>query len=159
MRRVILQNTLTCLHTCSSPYQLSRMDQHLHLAAQLASMDPTPRPVVQNPVMSRANIPAEILCMVVETVLAQELARSFFDLRLVSKQFNSLITPLLYRHVILNKRIIVSLVSNPTTLSPHELQVAHDVREYTWHVTLQGDFPDEHLESVFGSLKCLQGVT
>ena len=61
------------------------------------------------------------------------------DLGLDSSEFNSLVTPLLYRHIILNKRIIVSLVSNQATLSPHKLQVAHDVREYTWHVTLQGE--------------------
>ena len=97
--------------------------------------------------------------MVVEIVLAQEVATSFFDLRVVSKQFNSLVTPLLYRHIILNKRIIVSLVSHQATLSPHKLQVAHDIREYTWHVTLQGDFPEEHLGSVFGSLKHLREVT
>ena len=133
------------------------MDQPLHLADQLAIMDLNP---VQNPVMSRAKIPTEILCMVVETVQAQQLPTSFFDLRLVSKQFNSLVTPLLYRHIILNKQIIVSLVSNQATLSPHKLQVAHNIREYTWHVTLQGDvFPEEHLGSVFGSLKYLREVT
>ena len=122
-------------------------------------MDFIPRPLVQNPVMSRAKIPAEILCMIVETVLAQQLPTSFFDLRLVSKQVNSLVTPLLYRHIILNKHIIVSLVPNQATLSPHMLQVAHDVREYTRHVTLQGDFPEEHLGSIFRSLKHLREVT
>ena len=54
-------------------------------------------------------------------------------------KFNSLVTPLLYRHITLNKQIIVSLVSNQATLSPHKLQFAHGIREYTWHVTLQGE--------------------
>ena len=110
--------------------------------------------------MSRTKIPTEILYMVVETVLAQEVPTSFLGLRLVSKQFHSLVTPLLYHHITLNKRAIESLVSNRAILSPHKLQVAHDIREYTWHVTLQGDvFPEENLGSVFASLKYLREVT
>lgn len=97
--------------------------------------------------------------MVVETVLAQDVPTSFMDLRLVSKQFNSLATPLSYRHINLNKRAIESLVSNRATLRPHKLQVARDIREYTWHVTLQGEIPEEHLGRAFGSLKYLREVT
>ena len=122
-------------------------------------MDLILRPVIQNPVTSRAKIPAEILYMVVETAQAQQLPTSFSKLRVVSKQLNSLVTPLVYRHIVLNKRIIVSLIPNQATLSPHILQVAHDVREYTWHITLQEDFPEEHLGRVFGSLKHLRELT
>ena len=61
-------------------------------------------------------------------------------MRLVSKQFNRLVTPLAYRHILLNNNIIASLVPNEITLAPHELQVAHDVREYTRHVTLKAHF-------------------
>ena len=96
--------------------------------------------------------------MVLETVLAQELPRSFV-LRLVCKRFSSVVTPLLYRHIILNKHIVLSLVSDQRTLSSHKLQVAHDVREYTWHVILQGDLPEEHLAHVFRSLNYLREVT
>ena len=73
----------------------------------------------------------------------------------MSKQLNNLITPLLYRHIILNGRMIMSLVSNRRFLSPHKRQVALDVRKYTWNVTLRGDFPDENLGSVFRSSKHL----
>lgn len=155
---VILQTTLTCQHACSSPYQLSTMDHPLHLTNQRAIMGLAPRPVVHNQVVSRAKIPAEILCMVVETVVAQDRSRSF-ELRLVSKQLNNLVTPLLYRHIILNGRFIISLVANRKFLSPHKRQVALDVRKYTWNVTLRGDFPDENLGSVFRSLKCLREIT
>ena len=86
---------------------------------------------------------------------ARKVPRSFFELRLVSKQLNNLVTPLLYWHIILNGRIIISLVSDRRFLSPHKRQVALDVRQYTWNVTLRGDFPDENLGSVFRSLKHL----
>ena len=54
-------------------------------------MDTAPLPAVQNAVIPGAI--NEILHMVVETVLAWGLPRSFSDLRLVSKQFNGLVTP------------------------------------------------------------------
>ena len=118
----------------------------------------TTRPVVHNQPTSRANVPAEILCMVLEIVLAQDYPRCF-ELRLVSKQLNHLVTPLLYRQITLNRRMIMSLESNLKFLSPHKRQVARYVRKYTWSVTLRGDFPDENLGSVFKSLKCLREIT
>ena len=108
--------------------------------------------------MSRANVPAEILCMVLDIALAQD-HPNFCELRLVSKQLNHIATPLFYRHIILNGCIIMSLVSNSEFLSPHKRQVARDVREYTWGVTLRGDVPKKNLGTVFGSLKCLRELT
>ena len=116
------------------------------------------RPVVHNQPMSRAKVPAEILCMVLDIVLAQD-HPNFCELRLVSKQLNHMVTPLFYRQIILNGHIIMSLVSNLKSLSPHKRQVALDVRKYTWNVTLRGDFPDENLGRVFRSLKTLREIT
>ena len=80
---------------------------------------------------------------------SRKVPSSFFELRLVSKQLNNLVTPLLYCHIILNGRMIMSLVSNQRFLSPHKGQVALDVRKCTWNVTLRGDFPNEILGGVF----------
>ncbi len=123
-------------------------------------MDLTQLPASQNPVMSGSKILAEILRIVIEMLLAQKLPKWFFwNLRLVSKQFNDVVTPLIYRHIVLSSRDILLLVSNETTLSPHELQIARDIGRYTRHVFLKGDLPVEHLRSVFESLKHLREVT
>ena len=56
--------------TCSSLDQLANMNQYLSLPDRLATMDLTPLPVTQNPVMSGAKILVETLRMVIETKLA-----------------------------------------------------------------------------------------
>ena len=122
------------------------------------TMDLTTRLVVHNQPASRAQVPAEILWMVLDIVLAQD-HPNFCELRLVSKQLNHMVTPLFYRHITLNRRMIMSLESNLKFLSPHKRQVVRDVRKYTWSVTLRGDFPDENLGKVFKSLKCLREIT
>ena len=60
-------------------------------------------------------------------------------------------TPLLYRHVGLNIRALMLLVLSSPSLSPHEAQIARDVREYTRYVTLIADVPAEHLNIAFES--------
>ena len=98
--------------------------------------------------------------MVIETLLAQNLSNGFFcDLRLVSKQFDVVVTPMLYRHFVLNKRTVLLLVSKESTLQPHMVQIARNIREYTQHVTLKENLPAENLRIVFQSLKYLREVT
>lgn len=110
--------------------------------------------------MSRARILTDILRMVIEILLAQKLPKRFFDdLRLVSKQFNIVVTPMLYRHFVLNNRTVLLLMSKESILPPYKVQIARNIREYTQHVTLKEHLPAEHLRNVFQSLKYLREVT
>ena len=136
------------------------MNQYQPLADQIAPTDLIPFQMAQTPVVSGSKILAEIIRMVIELLLAQNLPKIFVrDLRFVSKQFNDLVTPLLYRHTILTHRILLSLLLKEHDIAPHKRQVGQDVREYTQHLTLNGDLPPEHLSRVFESLKCLREVT
>ena len=60
-------------------------------------------------------------------------------LRLVSKQFNALVTPLLYRYVDLRIRHLMLLVSTSANLAPHEARLVRNMREYTQDVNLTAD--------------------
>ena len=136
------------------------MDQYQSMADGLAAIDLSPPPIVYDPAMSCVKLSADILLLVFEPILAQKHPkRPFSDMRLVSKRFNRLVTPLAYRHILLNNNIILSLMPNENTLAPHELQVAQDVRECTQHVTLKGNFSEDHLRVVFESLRYIRDVT
>ncbi len=136
------------------------MDQYRSVAEQFATMDLIPLPISHNPVVSRAKLSADILLLVLELILAQKYPqRPFSDMRSISRQFHRLTTPLSYRHIVLNNNVVQSLISEGSTLAPHKLQVARDVREYTRHVILKGNFLEEDLKIVFESLKYLRDVT
>ena len=66
--------------------------------------------------------------------------------------------PLLYRHVDLNIRALMLLVSSSANLALHEARIARDMREYTRHVNLIAYLPAEHSESAFKSLRCFRVV-
>ena len=129
----------------------------------------------RTPVKSEPKLLADIIRMVLELLLALKLPRTFlFPLRLVSKEFNALITPLLYRHIVLDSPSILLLVSSLATLPPSKVRVLHsirrtlppsmvrvlhNIRRYTQHVTLEEHLPEERLERALDSLKNLQLVT
>ena len=125
-----------------------------------ATLEIVPLPTSRTPVKSEPKLLADILRMVMELLLALKLPRKFFFLlRLVSRDFNALITPLLYRHIVLNNRSVLLLVSSVATLPLYKAQVLHNIRRYTQHVTLEGTLPERELESALDSLKYLRLVT
>ena len=151
-------------HACFTQLLFStsaiNMNQYQPLFDPIAPMDVIPLQMAQTSMMSGSKILAEILRIVIEILLAQNLPEGFLrNLRLVSKQFHGLFTPLLYRHIILTPRIVLSLVSSEATLAPYKLQLATDLRMYTKQVTLNRELPTEQLRSVFERLKHLQEVT
>ena len=129
----------------------------------------------RTPVKPEPKLLADIIRMVLELLLALKLPRTFlFTLRLVSKEFNALITPLLYRHIVLDSPSVLLLVSSLATLPPSEVRVLHSIRRtlapskvrvlhsirrYTQHVTLEERLPEERLERALDSLKYLRLVT
>lgn len=136
------------------------MDQYQPLTDPSAPIDQISLPVAQTAAMSGSKFLVEILHMVMELLLAGKTPmKTFAPLRLVSKQFNAVITPLFYRHIVLNGRIIMLLVSSAATLAPDKVQIACNIRSFTQHVTLKGELPAEHLKSAFDSLKHLRLVT
>lgn len=55
--------------------------------------------------------------------------RKFSRLRLVSKQFDALVVPIMYRHLVLTKRVLTCFGKDVNDRA--RLQVAQDVRHHT----------------------------
>ena len=100
-------------HSCSSLYHPSKIDLH----QRSAPLGIVPLPASHTPVKSEPKLLADILRMVI--LLAIKLPEKFlFPLRFVSKEFNALIIPLLYRHTILASPSVLLLVSSLATRPP-----------------------------------------
>lgn len=82
----------------------------------------------------RTTLPSDILIMVLEDPHHLS-STSFSMLRLVSRQFDALIVPILYRSVRLTSRVVRTF-ANPETLTPDQLQVGRDVREHTRTISI-----------------------
>ena len=74
--------------------------------------------------------------MIIELLLNPRSRQSIAPLRLVSKLFNALVTPLLYRYGGLDTRAVMLLVSSSADLVPPEARIARDMRRYTRDVNL-----------------------
>lgn len=73
-------------------------------------------------------LPLDVLIMVFEE-LHRLSPRRFSSLRLVSKQFDALVVPIVYRHLILTNGVLACFGNRIGRKA--QLQVAQDVRRYT----------------------------
>ena len=102
-------------HSCFSFYHPSKMGHH----QRSAPLEIVPLPASHTPIKSKPKLLADILRMVMELLLAIKLPEKFlFPLRFVSKEFNALILPLLYRHTIPASPSVLLLVSSLATWPP-----------------------------------------
>ena len=112
------------------------MDQYQSPIEQVACVDQTSPPIVQAEHMSGPTLVPEIIRMIIELLLNPRSRQSIAPLRLVSKLFNALVTPLLYRYGGLDRRAVRLLVSSSDNPVPHEAQIARDMRIYSRDVNL-----------------------
>ena len=112
------------------------MDQYQSPIEQVACVDQTSPPIVQTEHMSGPTLVPEIIRMIIELLLNPRSRQSIAPLRLVSKLFNALVTPLLYRYGGLDTRAVMLLVSSSADLVPPEARIARDMRRYTRDVNL-----------------------
>lgn len=110
-------------------------------------------------------IPSDVLIGILESLytIAPTTLRG---LRVVSKQFDALIVPFAYRHVVLNKKILAwfsvrfgGMVVNgrhPTWVEWHGLR---DMRRYTEHVTIDRDLNEVATIYLLRSLRRLEYIT
>ena len=88
------------------------------------------------------------------------------NLRIVSKQFDTLIVPLSYRHVYLTERILApfaneqELNDDASTVQPQAaLQVARDVKNHARHLTIKRNLDWSSVARLIESLRNLRSFT
>ena len=108
---------------------------------------------------AHSKLPPDILIMIFEELLGKH--PSISSLRLVSQQFNDLVLPISYRHVVLSDRIVDSNFCdyNNETASSYKMQVKRDVSRYAQHITIKEDFHAGNLHKLLFSLASFRSLT
>ncbi|KAL9073594.1 MAG: hypothetical protein Q9161_002834 [Pseudevernia consocians] len=103
-------------------------------------------------------LPADITLIVLEEL---HKIQRISDLRVVSKQFDALIVPLSYRHKHLTDRILAPFAFKQELHDPSvvQLQVAHDVRLHTRHLTVNRKLDWSLVAKLIRSLRNLRSFT
>lgn len=107
---------------------------------------------------AQATLPTEILELIFEEL---QKSSSLANVRLVSVQFNEIATPIAYRQVTLTDQILASF-SLSKYLFDHtisQLRVAHDVRFYTRHISIDRCLDKDLLKELLRSMKDIRNVT
>lgn len=89
--------------------------------------------------------------------LAQE-AAALSVLRLVSRQFNQLVLPIIYHQVTLTARVVACFRTSTYQLSPTELQVVKDTCKHTRHITVDKELHWPSVLQLLHSLDELRGL-
>lgn len=100
-------------------------------------------------------LPADVILTILEDL---HNIQGISNLRIVSKQFDALVTPLSYRHVHLTDRILAPFALNPDASSVQQ-QVAHDVKNHTRHLTIKRSLDWMLVAKLLKSLNNLQSFT
>lgn len=111
------------------------------------------KPLITTPIL-----PLDVLLMVFEQIRDTP---SFPNLRLVTKQFKALVTPIFYRHITLTTKILSNFIRSkdiPFSTSPH-FEIRHYIRHYTENISISTKV-DSHLAArLLRSLKNLRQIT
>ena len=122
------------------------MDQKQSSIDQVACVGQNLPLIVQTEHTSRPTLVPEIIRIIIELLLDRRSRQFIPPMRLVSKQLNALVTPLLYRYVDLDIRAPKLLMSSSANLAPHEARIARDMREHTRNVNLRADLDKNTLQ-------------
>lgn len=98
-------------------------------------------------------LPGDVLRMVFEELNAST-PRKLPGLRLVSKQFDALVVPMVYRKIILNKDLVACFEKGLSDQS--RLEVARKIRGYSRMIVFRGHNLGPHLNPVVELLKSLR---
>lgn len=109
---------------------VSRPRFRRHTLPSIAATDPPVLSTLRPPLPA---LPAELLLMIFN--LAHETA-ALSVLRVVSRQFNQLVVPIIYHHVTLTTRVVACLQTSTSERLPPQVQVAKDICKYTRHISL-----------------------
>ena len=103
-------------------------------------------------------LPADVILTILEEL---HKVQSISHLRVVSKQFEALATPLAYRHVHLTERIVAPFAFPPELYDPMivHLQVARFVKLYARHLTVKRDLDWFLVAKLIKSLDNLRSFT
>ena len=107
---------------------VSRIQSHQHPLPSREITDSTTTSWLLLPVL-----PPEVLLIILN--LAHE-TMILSDWRLVSKQFNDLIVPIIYRHVTLNARVVACFQQSTPDRSAVQLRIANYVCNHTKHISI-----------------------
>ncbi|KAL2036708.1 hypothetical protein N7G274_010580 [Stereocaulon virgatum] len=118
----------------------------------------TPMPS-DKPFKAHSRLSPEILIMIFEVLPGKD--PSISRLRLVSKQFNDLVLPIWYRHVVLNDRIVDFSSSdyNYETAISYKMQVKRDISRYAQHIVIKKDFHERNLKNLLLSIASFRSLT
>lgn len=103
-------------------------------------------------------LPAEVTAIILDELHETQYLP---DLRVVSKQFDALIVPLVYRHVCLTDRIVEPFESEQELYAPSivQLQVARHVRQHARHLTVDQRLDWSLVANLIRSMANLKSVT
>lgn len=107
---------------------VSRPKLRRHPSPSYAASKSCDTPIIRPPLPV---LPPEVLLIIFN--LAHE-TTPLSSLRVVSRQFDNLLVPIIYRQVILNPKIVACFQAQMN--SPIQLQIAKDIRTYTEHVSI-----------------------
>ena len=109
-------------------------------------------------ISSTPELPADVILTILEEIHKKQ---GISHLRVVSKQFDSLIIPLSYRHVHLTERIVAPFALEQELHDPLvvQLQVARDVKHHTRHLTVKRNLDWSLVAKLIQSLVNLRSFT
>lgn len=109
---------------------VSRPKFRRHTLPSIAATDPSVLSTLRPPLPA---LPAELLLIIFN--LAHETA-ALSVLRVVSRQFNQLVVPIIYHHVTLTAGIVACFQTSTSERSRPQLQVAQDICKHTRHISI-----------------------
>ena len=105
------------------------------------------------------HLPSDIWFLIFGEIYNTPRSSTLWDLRFVSHQFNTLITPLVYRRIGLNDSIVRCFKSQNTRLRPVQIRVAEYISAYTREITIPQVVDVDSLAALLISLRDLRHLT
>ena len=111
-----------------------------------------------NLISGTPELPADVILTILEELHQRQ---SISHLRVVSKRFDAIVTPLSYRHVHLTDRIIAPFALKQELYDPSivQLQVARDVQNHARHLTVKRNMDWSLVAKLIRSLVNLRSFT
>lgn len=102
-------------------------------------------------------LPVDVFALVLEQ-LHKIAPAQLFLLRHVSKDFDALITPIVYRNIILNNKIVSCFRDQSSQITPLQWRVVSKVSLYTQYITIGRSLEWNTTIALFGTLRELKGL-
>lgn len=111
-----------------------------------------------NPYIMSPILPVDVLLMVLEQLRDTPF---FPSLRLITKQFNTLVTPILYRHITLTSKILSNFIRSKEIAysTKSQFQVRHYIGQYTEYISISTTVDSQMAIRLLRSLKNLRQIT